>query len=103
MCNVYSGNELFKFQMASFNKIIQKYVWEFSVHFFKNYLLFYLLIATKIVNELEVADRLAVSAVVVQDLKGQRLSNYNFSWDRMLNFSADSGIFIQYAHARLCR
>lgn len=49
-----------------------------------------------------VADRLAVSAVVVQDLKGKRRGNYEFSWDRMLSFNAESGIFLQYAHARLC-
>ncbi|XP_076449166.1 putative arginine--tRNA ligase, mitochondrial [Babylonia areolata] len=50
----------------------------------------------------EIADKLAVSAVIVQDLKGRRQNNYTFSWDRMLSFSADSGVFLQYAHARLC-
>ncbi|KAK7497682.1 hypothetical protein BaRGS_00011077 [Batillaria attramentaria] len=49
-----------------------------------------------------IADRLAVSAVVVQDLRARRRNNYTFSWDRMLSFSAQSGVFLQYAHSRLC-
>lgn len=59
--------------------------------------------ATTRTQDLEAtADTLAVSAVAVQDLKARRQNNYIFSWDRMLSFSADSGIFVQYAHARLC-
>ncbi|KAL8601058.1 hypothetical protein ACOMHN_040759 [Nucella lapillus] len=58
--------------------------------------------ATRTQAVAEVADTLAVSGVTVQDLKGRRLNNYTFSWDRMLSFSADSGVFLQYAHARLC-
>ncbi|XP_041376034.1 probable arginine--tRNA ligase, mitochondrial [Gigantopelta aegis] len=50
----------------------------------------------------EVSDRLGISSIIVQDLKDRRIRNYKFSWDRMLNFKSDSGVFLQYCHARLC-
>ncbi|XP_046338200.2 probable arginine--tRNA ligase, mitochondrial [Haliotis rufescens] len=49
-----------------------------------------------------VADALGISSIIVQDLKERRTSNYKFSWERMLNFKSDSGVFLQYCHARLC-
>ncbi|XP_005104208.1 probable arginine--tRNA ligase, mitochondrial [Aplysia californica] len=49
-----------------------------------------------------VADTLAVSAIILQDLKSHRANDYSFSWERMLSFKADSGIFAQYCHSRLC-
>ncbi|CAG2246283.1 RARS [Mytilus edulis] len=49
-----------------------------------------------------VADILGVSSIIVQDLKEKRLNTYKFSWDKVLSFKGDSGIVLQYAHARLC-
>ncbi|ESN91891.1 hypothetical protein HELRODRAFT_194480 [Helobdella robusta] len=48
-----------------------------------------------------VADALAVCGVVVFDLKQSRMNNYKFDWDEALNFNGDTGIFLQYTHARL--
>ncbi|EGG15018.1 arginyl-tRNA synthetase [Cavenderia fasciculata] len=50
----------------------------------------------------EVADILAVSAVVIQDFSAKRNKDYDFNWDRMLSFEGDTGPYLQYAHARLC-
>ncbi|KAI0223882.1 putative arginine--tRNA ligase, mitochondrial [Lamellibrachia satsuma] len=49
-----------------------------------------------------VADTLGVSAIIIQDLKQRRLTNYKFDWEKMLKFTGDTGIFLQYTHARLC-
>ncbi|KAJ4356699.1 arginyl-tRNA synthetase [Didymosphaeria variabile] len=48
------------------------------------------------------ADVLGISAVMVQDMKGKRINNYNFDMDRMTSFEGDTGPYLQYAHARLC-
>ncbi|XP_064598777.1 probable arginine--tRNA ligase, mitochondrial [Liolophura sinensis] len=48
-----------------------------------------------------VADVLGVSAVIVQGLKEKRQKSYTFSWEKVLNFKSDSGVFLQYSHARL--
>ena len=48
------------------------------------------------------ADLLGISAVMVQDMKGKRINNYNFDMDRMTSFEGDTGPYLQYAHARLC-
>ena len=43
-----------------------------------------------------------MGAIIVQDLEKRRKQNYTFSWTKALNFSFESGITLQYAHARLC-
>ncbi|KAG0168907.1 Arginyl-tRNA synthetase [Apophysomyces sp. BC1034] len=48
------------------------------------------------------ADQLGTSAVIVQDLSGKRHKDYTFSWDRMIDARGDTGVFLQYAHARVC-
>ncbi|KAI8059871.1 arginyl-tRNA synthetase [Gongronella butleri] len=49
-----------------------------------------------------IADKLGVSAILIQDMKSKRLKNYIFSWDRMTDAKGDTGVFLQYAHARTC-
>ncbi|KAI9711027.1 MAG: hypothetical protein M1820_002465 [Bogoriella megaspora] len=48
------------------------------------------------------ADILGISAVMVQDMTGKRINNYEFDMDRMCSFDGDTGPYLQYAHARLC-
>lgn len=48
------------------------------------------------------AETVAVSALIVQDFKGPLQSDYTFDWDRMLQAQGDTGVFLQYTHARLC-
>ena len=58
---------------------------------------------TKVENEEErllVSDILATTAVVVNDLKQRRAKNYIFSWEQALHSKGDSGIKLQYTHAR---
>ncbi|KAF7721547.1 Arginyl-tRNA synthetase [Apophysomyces ossiformis] len=50
----------------------------------------------------KIADTLGISAILVQDMKSKRTKNYSFSWDRMTDARGDTGVFLQYAHARAC-
>ncbi|RKO96380.1 anticodon-binding domain of a subclass of class I aminoacyl-tRNA synthetase, partial [Caulochytrium protostelioides] len=55
-----------------------------------------------IADPLAVADNVAVSSIVVQDMSARRHLDYEFDWGRMLSFEGDTGPYLQYAHARLC-
>ena len=48
------------------------------------------------------ADLLGQSAVIIQDLLGNRSRNYNFDWDRSCASKGFTGPYLQYAHARIC-
>ena len=71
----------------------------------------------------KVAEQLALSAIVIQDLKAKRIKvrkcfflkkiqipyqnlittkDYDFSWDRMLQAEGLTGPYLQYTHARVC-
>lgn len=52
-------------------------------------------------NPDEVADLVGISAVMIQDMQGKRINNYDFKWERMLSFEGDTGPYLQYAHSRL--
>ncbi|KAF8933444.1 Arginyl-tRNA synthetase [Haplosporangium bisporale] len=49
-----------------------------------------------------VADTLGISAVVIQDFQAKSSKGYEFSWKRMTESTGNTGIYLQYAHARLC-
>ena len=49
----------------------------------------------------EIADMLAISAVICNDLKQKRGKDYQFDWKQALHSKGDSGIKLQYTHARL--
>lgn len=49
-----------------------------------------------------VADTVGRSGVMIQDMSGKRINNYEFDMDRMTSFEGDTGPYLQYAHARLC-
>ncbi|KAF9947137.1 Arginyl-tRNA synthetase, partial [Mortierella alpina] len=49
-----------------------------------------------------VADQLGISAVVIQDFQARSSKGYEFSWKRMTESTGNTGIYLQYAHARLC-
>nr|XP_060608991.1 probable arginine--tRNA ligase, mitochondrial isoform X2 [Anolis sagrei ordinatus] len=54
-------------------------------------------------NPLETAENIGLAALIIQDFKGLLSSDYQFSWDRVLQNRGDTGVFLQYTHARLCR
>ncbi|KAG7509240.1 putative arginine-tRNA ligase, mitochondrial [Solea senegalensis] len=47
------------------------------------------------------AEKVGISALIIQDFKGPLQSDYKFDWDRMLQAQGDTGVFLQYTHARL--
>lgn len=49
-----------------------------------------------------IADQLGISAILIQDMKSKRSKNYSFAWDRMTDARGDTGVLLQYAHARAC-
>ncbi|KAF2139042.1 uncharacterized protein K452DRAFT_310994 [Aplosporella prunicola CBS 121167] len=53
-------------------------------------------------NPEQTADTLGIAAVMVQDMKGKRINNYDFDLARMTSFEGDTGPYLEYAHARLC-
>lgn len=50
----------------------------------------------------DTAEKVGISALIVQDFKGPLQSDYSFDWDRILQAQGDTGVFLQYTHARLC-
>ncbi|XP_039388807.1 probable arginine--tRNA ligase, mitochondrial isoform X4 [Mauremys reevesii] len=52
-------------------------------------------------NPLETAEKIGLAALIIQDFKGLLSSDYQFSWDRVLQSRGDTGVFLQYTHARL--
>ncbi|KAM8831954.1 putative arginine--tRNA ligase, mitochondrial isoform 2-T2 [Spinachia spinachia] len=52
-------------------------------------------------NPEDTAEKVGISALIVQDFRGPRESDYAFDWDRMLQAQGDTGVFLQYTHARL--
>ncbi|OZJ03574.1 hypothetical protein BZG36_03042 [Bifiguratus adelaidae] len=50
----------------------------------------------------DIAEELGLSAVVIQDLASRRVKDYEFNWSRMTDSRGDTGVYLQYAYARLC-
>ncbi|KAG9493649.1 hypothetical protein GDO78_001503, partial [Eleutherodactylus coqui] len=49
----------------------------------------------------ETAEKIGVAALIIQDFKGPLQADYSFSWDLALQSTGDTGVFLQYTHARL--
>ncbi|XP_070306246.1 probable arginine--tRNA ligase, mitochondrial isoform X1 [Odocoileus virginianus] len=49
----------------------------------------------------ETAEQVGLAALIIQDFRGSLLSDYQFSWDRVFQSRGDTGVFLQYTHARL--
>uniref|UniRef100_A0ABK0M6R3 Probable arginine--tRNA ligase, mitochondrial n=1 Tax=Rattus norvegicus TaxID=10116 RepID=A0ABK0M6R3_RAT len=56
----------------------------------------------KMENPRETAEKVGLAALIIQDFRGLLLSDYQFSWDRVFQSRGDTGVFLQYTHARLC-
>uniref|UniRef100_A0A8C3XFD8 Probable arginine--tRNA ligase, mitochondrial n=1 Tax=Cyanoderma ruficeps TaxID=181631 RepID=A0A8C3XFD8_9PASS len=61
--------------------------------------------STKTTKELqdpvETAEKVGLAALIIQDFRGLLSSDYQFCWDRALQSRGDTGVFLQYTHARL--
>jgi arginyl-tRNA synthetase len=49
-----------------------------------------------------IADQLSISATIIQDMSAKRSRGYHFNWHRITDARGDSGVFLQYTHARIC-
>ena len=50
----------------------------------------------------KVAKEVGIGAVIFQELSNNRIKDYVFSWDKVLNFDGETGPYVQYTHARAC-
>lgn len=48
----------------------------------------------------ETAKTVGIGAVVFQELSNNRIKDYTFSWDKVLNFDGETGPYVQYTYAR---
>lgn len=48
------------------------------------------------------AEALGYGAVKYADLKNNRLTNYTFDFDQMLDMRGNTAVYLLYAHARIC-
>jgi len=48
----------------------------------------------------ETAKQVGIGAVMFQELSNNRIKDYMFSWDRVLNFEGETGPYVQYTYAR---
>ena len=46
------------------------------------------------------ARQVGIGAVIFQELSNNRIKDYVFSWDKILNFDGETGPYVQYTHAR---
>jgi len=52
-------------------------------------------------DEVEVAEAVALAAIVFSNLSRNRIKDVHFSWDHALEFQGDTGPYLLYAYARL--
>jgi arginyl-tRNA synthetase len=48
----------------------------------------------------DVAQKVGIGAVVFNELSNNRIKDYVFKWDKVLNFDGETGPYVQYTHAR---
>lgn len=50
----------------------------------------------------EIARAVGIGAVIFNELSNNRIKDYVFSWEKVLNFDGETGPYVQYTHARAC-
>lgn len=50
----------------------------------------------------EIAKEVGIGAVMFNELTNNRIKDYVFDWDQVLNFDGETGPYVQYTHARTC-
>jgi len=51
-------------------------------------------------NVEETARQVGIGAVIFQELSNNRIKDYVFSWEKVLNFEGETGPYVQYTHTR---
>jgi len=54
------------------------------------------------VDREELAEKVGLSAIIINDFKNHRDRDISFNWDQALNFDGETGPYLQYTHARIC-
>lgn len=49
----------------------------------------------------EIAEAVGIGAIIFNDLKNSRIKDITFDWDEILNFNGETGVYLQYTHARI--
>ncbi len=49
----------------------------------------------------KVAEAVGMGSIIFNDLKNYRLKDITFNWDEVLNFNGETGVYLQYTHARI--
>ncbi|KAG8582185.1 hypothetical protein GDO81_007948 [Engystomops pustulosus] len=52
-------------------------------------------------DPVDTAEKIGIAALIIQDFKGPLQADYRFNWDEALQSVGDTGVFLQYTHARL--
>ena len=50
----------------------------------------------------QIAEHAGIGAVKYADLSTSRTKDYSFDVERMVSFSGNTGVYLQYAHTRIC-
>jgi arginyl-tRNA synthetase len=53
-------------------------------------------------NKEQIAEDIGIGAIIYADLDSRRTRDVVFDWEEILNFSGETGPYIQYTHARYC-
>jgi arginyl-tRNA synthetase len=53
-------------------------------------------------NPEETAESVGVGAIIFNDLKNYRTRDITFDWNEIMNFNGETGVYLQYTHARSC-
>lgn len=53
-------------------------------------------------NKAQIAEDVGIGAIIYADLDSRRTRDVVFDWEEILNFSGETGPYIQYTHARYC-
>ena len=48
----------------------------------------------------EIAAQVGIGAVIFNELSNNRIKDYTFKWETVLNFDGETGPYVQYTHAR---
>ena len=54
-----------------------------------------------ITNKDKIAEAVGIGAIIFNDLKNSRIKDIVFDWDEILNFNGETGVYLQYTHARI--
>lgn len=50
----------------------------------------------------ETVEAIGVGSIVFSDLKNLRLTDYTFTWAKVVSFDGETGAYVQFSHARAC-